>query len=154
MTGEQADKILSPDNSFWARVEMMGRRIYHGKVTTEAIGGAALLRVDVPPIPEMTVQERGYYRAENDDDAAAGKYGLFDLTYPASAGETHLVGIASIYEITPMTEAVATTLAAKARSLHPIRIVRIGEAKMLVSVETYDSGSLYDDYDESGDKKP
>src|SRR5574343_1482457 len=100
MTGEQADKLLSPDNSFWARVEMMGRRIYHGKVTTEALGGAALLRVDIPPIPEMTVREKGYYRAENDSEGGYQSYGIFDITYPATAGESHLIGIASIYEIT------------------------------------------------------
>ena len=145
MTGEQADKILSPENSFWARVEMMGRRIYHGKVTTEVLGGAALLRVDVPPIPEMTVQERGYRYAENDAEGERGAYGLFDVTYPASAGEAHLVGIASIYEITPMTEEVATTLAAKARALNPIKVIRIGEAKMLVSVEEVRDSEDLDD---------
>lgn len=34
----------------WAVVEVMGRNEYAGYVTTETIGGAAMLRVDVPAI--------------------------------------------------------------------------------------------------------
>jgi hypothetical protein len=34
----------------WAVVEVMGRNEYAGFVTTETIGGAAMLRVDVPAI--------------------------------------------------------------------------------------------------------
>lgn len=68
----------------WAIVELFGHKKLAGKVSEHTIGGAALVRVDVP---------------ETDQG------GVFTKPY------TKLVGTGSIYCITPCTEGVARAAA-------------------------------------------
>jgi hypothetical protein len=66
----------------WAILEVMGHRTYAGRVTEQVIAGAALLRIDVP---ETTAIDGG-------------------LPTPAF---TKMVGIGSVYCLTPCAEDVA-----------------------------------------------
>lgn len=129
MNAEQTERILTETAAFWARVEILGRRTYHGRVTVETLGGASLLRVEVPALPELTKRERGYWLCEGE---TASSYGLAEVTYPAQAGETHFVGLGSIYEITPMPEEVLMALYGKiATRNQPTRVVRVTEARQI-----------------------
>lgn len=151
MNAEETERILTETAAFWARVEILGRRTYHGRVTVESLGGAALLRVDVPALPEITVRERGYHCCEGEESSS---YGLVNTTYPPKAGETHLVGIGSIYEITPMPEAVLMAVYGKqATRGEATGVVRIQEAPQLEAGEIV-TGQDSDDEDESGEDTP
>lgn len=135
MDAEQTERILTETSAFWAHVEILGRRSYYGRVTVESLGGTALLRVDVPALPEITVRERGCHHCEGEESEAA-RYGLANVTYPPKAGETHLVGIDSIYEITPMPEEVLMAVYGKQASRgEATSRVRITEAKQIAAAE-------------------
>lgn len=75
----------------WAIVEVMGHHRYAGKVTEQAIGGCNFVRVDVPLIEAS---------------------GTSDAQQPF----TKLLGQASIFAITPVSEAVARHVAAQMRA--------------------------------------
>jgi hypothetical protein len=65
----------------WGIVEVMGHKQYAGRITEQVIAGSALVRIDVPEVllsPERQV-----------------------------TGYCKLVGVASIYCITPTTEEIA-----------------------------------------------
>jgi hypothetical protein len=70
----------------WAIVEVMGHRRFAGHVTEQLFGSAALIRVDVP----ATEQPARYGREAR-----------------TTAEYSKLIGVASIYCITPCTEDVA-----------------------------------------------
>jgi hypothetical protein len=70
----------------WAIVEVMGHKQFAGHVTEQLFGSAALIRVDVP----ATEQPARYGREAR-----------------TTAEYSKLIGVASIYCITPCTEQVA-----------------------------------------------
>lgn len=74
----------------WAIVELLGHKTIAGYVTEQSIAGAALVRIDVPETP------------------ADAKWGR---EYPATDAYTKLVGVGSIYALTPCAEAVARAAA-------------------------------------------
>jgi hypothetical protein len=76
----------------WAIVEVMGHNEYAGMVTEETIGGAAMIRVDVPAIPAV------------------------DGT-PGIDGFTKYLSSNAIYGISPCTEATARARAVSNRSV-------------------------------------
>src|SRR5438270_10021519 len=88
-----------PNEKFdqWAIVEVMGHKKYAGRVTEQQIAGAGLVRVDVP---EVKVGEK---------------------THPPFS---KLIGPASIYCITPVTEELARKAATRIayESGDPIRV--------------------------------
>jgi len=71
----------------WAIVEVMGHSRYAGRVTEQTIGGVSFVRVDVPDVVDVC--------------------GV--VTLPAF---TKLLGGASIFAITPVSEVTARTEAA------------------------------------------
>ena len=75
----------------WAIVEVMGHSRYAGKVTEQAIGGCNFVRVDVP-------------RLEADGRT------------PEQQPFTKLLGAASIFAITPVSEEVARRVAGTIRA--------------------------------------
>lgn len=110
----------------WAIVEVMGHKQFAGHVTEQAIGGTALIRVDVPE----TVQPDGRRTA----------------TY------SKLIGPGSIYMITPCTEEVAH---AAAKSLerwnNPIPVelpVERRLAAVTADAEVEQTGDLSEDDDD------
>ena len=72
---EQSEKFDT-----WGVVEVMGHKRFAGRITEQAIAGAALVRVDVPAI---SFPDR--------------EFGAF----------SKLIGIGSVYCITPMSEELA-----------------------------------------------
>ena len=74
----------------WGVVEVMGHKKFAGHITEQVIAGSALIRIDVP---EVAVVD---WRGEN------------ERTY---AAYTKLVGVASVYAITPTTEEIARAMA-------------------------------------------
>lgn len=87
----------------WYLVEMMGHQKLAGKVTVVPIGGAALLRVDVP---EVTYAEREY-------DYDRGEY--TETTVRTIGAFTKFVSPNSLYAITACTEAAARSESARIR---------------------------------------
>jgi len=80
----------------WALIELFGHSRIAGLVTEQALGGSALIRVDVPALPA-----RGDIQAQ-----------------PAF---TRYFGIAAIYSLTPVSEDLATA-AADSMRVHPVEI--------------------------------
>jgi hypothetical protein len=78
---EQAGKFET-----WAIVEVMGHKKLAGWVTEQTIAGAALVRVDVPDTP------------------ADERYGV---SHAATEKYTKLIGVGSIYMLTPCSEEIA-----------------------------------------------
>lgn len=86
---ERSDKFEG-----WAVVEVMGHKKFAGFVSEQVIAGAALIRVDVPE-----TQQRKYISG----------YGGY--TAEVKPGYTKLLGVSSIYCITPCNEATARACA-------------------------------------------
>jgi hypothetical protein len=78
----------TPSFSGWAIVEVMGHRRLAGYVSEQPIAGAALVRVDVPAT----------------DGDAPDVYGGDPRGTP---GYTQMIGVQSIYALTPCDEATA-----------------------------------------------
>jgi hypothetical protein len=73
----------------WGVVEVMGHKKFAGHITEQVIAGSALVRVDVP---EVVVVD--YNRVER-----------------SFAPFTKLIGVSSVYAITPTTEEIARAMA-------------------------------------------
>lgn len=69
----------------WGIVEVMGHKRFAGRITEQQLAGAALVRVDVPAVSTSN----------------GGEYNAF----------TKLIGVGSIYCITPTTEELAVKAA-------------------------------------------
>jgi hypothetical protein len=76
--------------SGWAIVEMLGHKQLAGQVSEQVLAGAALVRVDVPP-------------TDHRRDVA----GFGGSTVETKPGYTKLIGVGSIYCITPCDEQTA-----------------------------------------------
>lgn len=115
----------------WAIVEVMGHKKFAGHVTEQAFGAAALIRVDVPE----TEQPGGI------------------TTKPYSK----LIGVGSIYCITPTTEAIARRAAQQLERWNEPIPVDLPETRQIAAISTAelaaadeaeieeDGGDLYDD---------
>jgi hypothetical protein len=68
----------------WAIVEILGHKKFAGYVTEQSIGGAGLIRVDVPETEQLERSTKPYSK---------------------------LIGVGSIYCITPCTEEIARACA-------------------------------------------
>lgn len=86
----------------WAVVELMGRQVIAGRVTEAVIGGAALIRVDVPEQPERKAVQS------------------WDHDEPAIPAYTRYLGAASIYALNPCTEEIAKQAAQRMRARPPL----------------------------------
>jgi hypothetical protein len=74
----------------WAMVELMGHKKLAGQCSEQVVAGAALLRIDVP---------------ETQQRKTVPGYG--GTVVESKPGYTKLVGVGSVYCITPTTEEVA-----------------------------------------------
>jgi hypothetical protein len=75
----------------WAVVELFGHQRAAGKLTTQNLGAACLLRLDVPEIR----------RSRDKFDYKENKWEHFEETVPA---HTRFLGVGSIYAINPCSE--------------------------------------------------
>lgn len=106
----------------WGIVEVMGHKRFAGRITEQQIAGAALVRVDVPAVERRDVQ-----------------YNAF----------TKLIGVASIYCITPTTEEVARKAAAVMADEGAAMPVYIPEERQIpASVPSHADPASYDDEDD------
>lgn len=112
---------METDGKFWGLIEMMGHQKIAGFVQEVELGGAKLLRVDVPAVPEQPA--RGYYGPQ-----------------PAVPGWTRYVGGSAVYAITPMEEEACRMVVASMRA-DPVssvgmgHLVRVLEAPSQVQIE-------------------
>jgi hypothetical protein len=105
----------------WAVVEVMGHKRFAGHVTEQLFGSAALIRVDVPETEQPASQW--------DPDKPA-------RTTPAYS---KLIGVGSIYCITPCTEEVARVAAKEIeRYNNPIPVEMPGVRQIPASVSDDD----------------
>jgi hypothetical protein len=95
----------------YAVVEVVGRQTFAGKISEHVIGGAALLRIDIPEVPEKQVP----YQAYDEKYQPIVKH----RTLHGQPSFTKFIGINSIYALTPCTEEVAQRVAEEARK-YPI----------------------------------
>jgi len=78
----------------WAVIELFGHQRAAGKLSTQNLGAAALIRLDVP---EVTRKERSY-------DWSTRKEAIHEITTPA---HTRFFGVGAIYSINPCSEETA-----------------------------------------------
>jgi hypothetical protein len=106
-----ADQQPSQAFDQWGIVEVMGHKKYAGHITEQVIAGSALVRVDVPEV-----------KLAGEPPRVLNSY-------------TKLVGVGSVYCITPTTEDVARQCAAQlARYDSDPLPVYIPEARQLAAV--------------------
>ncbi len=151
MTGETAERLLTEHSTFWAHVEVVGRREHWGKVTIESIGGTAFFRVDTPDKPPTTEKRRGFFKAEGDPETGANPYGLCEVTEGPVPAQTVLIGPSSIYSITPAPEETVRREHYKRVAGEVVRVVRVEEVKQLPAVADLYEGDFGEDPDEEDD---
>lgn len=88
--------------SGWAKVELMGRNVLVGYVTTKYFGQAALLQVDVPGVDahDETLEHPEYV---DETWCPAGTI----VKRPEIPSASPMINPSSIYRLTPCTEEVA-----------------------------------------------
>jgi hypothetical protein len=111
----------------WGVVEVMGHKKFAGHITEQVIAGSALVRVDVPEV-------------------VAVDYNRVERTY---APFTKLIGVGSVYAITPTTEEIARRMAVEiARYDGDPLPVRLPESRQLAAVSQSDDVSEWNEDDE------
>lgn len=129
------ETIRTEKQSFeqWAIVEIFGHQKIAGKVTEQTIGGCAFVRVDVPDLPERTVDDYGTPRLN-----------------PPVAGYTKLYGNGAIYAITFVDEAIAKATAASLRVM-PVDSYTLRDALKSAGPEAIQKMLAGPSVDEDGD---
>lgn len=120
----------------WAIVEQMGHNRYAGRISEFQIGGAALIRIEVPAIPERR------HKIKQDWDPQTGDYYTdgpreVESVIPARQAFTKLIGVQSIFAITPCTEEVARAAAEQMRA-EPVTCIQIPE-RLMIPASTEDN---------------
>jgi hypothetical protein len=120
----------------WGVVEVMGHKKFAGHITEQVVAGSALVRVDVP---EVVVVD----------------YNRVERTF---APFTKLVGVGSVYAITPTTEEIARAMAKEIAKYDgdplPVRIPAerqlpaSTEDAVVVGAESDDDDEAWDGYSE------
>lgn len=126
----------------WAIVEVFGHQKYAGYVTTEAFGAAVMFRVDVPALEERERQTKG-------PGYVGGRYlpAGSKVQEGAVAGYSKLLGVSSIFAITPCTKDAA------------LKVVEVIQPRPLMNVTLPDGAQAAlpphveydDDYDDDDD---
>ncbi|MFO0971855.1 MAG: hypothetical protein U1A27_00240 [Phycisphaerae bacterium] len=119
----------------WAIVEVMGHSRYAGWVQQVPIGGAAMIRVDVPELP---AEEEEYNTWEDGQTVKKTR------VRPGMPAYTKYFGVASIYSITPCDEAVARAGVRTFRSA-PATILAMPSPRALPAIPDDDDTGSDDD---------
>lgn len=114
-------EIIDEKQEFFAKVEVVGRRTYYGKVRQASLGGGALLMITTPHVPEMTRRESGYFSSEG----GLPGHGIYEVTRGPVPSSTLFVGIGSIYMLTPITEEACIDAVSRNNKGEYIKAVRI-----------------------------
>jgi hypothetical protein len=115
MDNEQAQAL--PE--MWAVVGLFGRTKIAGKLTTQTLGSACLLRIDTPE----------YTRVEKKYDYAKAEYAKTTITIPA---HTRFVGPSAIYDIDPCSEGTVRAIL-NSISPSPVQAHDINRLKLLAA---------------------
>lgn len=114
----------------WAIVEIMGHKRFAGFVTEQSFGIAALIRIDVP---ETEQPEREVWVGGRWGKAPARKTSAY----------SKLIGVGSIYCITPCTEDVARKVATVIEADNdPIPVALPVERQIAASVATSSNATV------------
>lgn len=101
----------------WAILEIMGHTKFAGFVRSVSIGMGAMIRIDVPEIPEEEVErERWNYET--------GKAEKYKQKHEKMPGFTKFFGVQSIFALTPCSEEMARTAVKSFRSI-PITVLQL-----------------------------
>jgi hypothetical protein len=82
----------------WAIVDLFGHQKIAGKLTTQTLGAAALIRVDVPEI-EIPERDELHWRGGRREPVKMPAY--------KKGGYTRFFGVGAIYSINPVSEELA-----------------------------------------------
>jgi hypothetical protein len=110
------DDKLEAQLETWAIVEVMGHQVYAGFVRQVSVGGAAMIRVDVPELPPREEKYESY------DDA--GKLVYKKRIIPGVPAFTKLLGVSSIFAITPCSKEAAEAAIERFRA-RPMNVVDV-----------------------------
>jgi hypothetical protein len=118
----------------WAIVEVMGHNRFAGFVQQVPMGGAAMIRIDVPAIPD--------HEEEYDEWSGTVSAGMKKKKrkVQGSPAFTKFLGVSSIFAITPCSKEVAITAVKQFRSA-PVMILEMPARRML-------SGPRGEEFDE------
>lgn len=121
----------------WAIVEVLGHKKVAGFVTEQTFGSAALIRVDVPETQQP--ERRGY---------VGNRWGAIA---PRTTGAySKLIGVGSIYCITPCTEEVARKAAVVIEGEHdPIPVAIPEERRLAAPTADADDAEDLDEFEVS-----
>lgn len=123
----------------WAIVEVMGHSKYAGFVRSVSIGMGAMIRVDVPEIPERLEERDAYDYSEPPAKLVKKKYRVAGV--PAF---TKFLGVQSIFALTPCSEEVARKAIETFRSA-PVTVLEMPAPRLLRGprdddMDNYDDG--------------
>ncbi len=124
---EKPDGLLET----WAIIEVMGHSKYAGFVRQVPMGGAAMIRIDVPEIPE---REEEYLDYLCDRPAGEDAYKTVKKTrkVPGTPAFTKFLGVSSIFAITPCSKEAAIA-AVKAFRSAPVTVIDLPQRRALPS---------------------
>jgi hypothetical protein len=131
----QATKEQAGELETWAIVEVMGHQRYAGYVRQVPLGGAVMIRVDVPELPE---KEETYvdFDGWGEDGPKQLKKTRMLAGVPAF---TKFLGVSAIFSLTPCTEEMARAAVERWRSV-PATELAMPVRRMLPGVDSDDEG--------------
>jgi len=114
---EETTQDFSP---CWAIVEIFGHQRFAGQISEQPIAGDKLVRVEVPPVPEVSRAGRmSRFHPHTGERAPQGQVWRYTEKIPAAGGFTKLLGVKAIYALTPTPEATVRALLEKERQPQP-----------------------------------
>lgn len=133
----------------WARVEVMGHQTHIGYVKTEAYGQAMMFRIDTPELPEREYILREPAYVDTPDGRSWMNEGA-KVKRPATPGCSVLVGVGSIYQIIPCTEAAALK-AIEANVRSELKLIELPPDKALPEAFDPEDEEEFDDEEQEAD---
>jgi hypothetical protein len=130
-----------PPFAQWAIVEVMGHHTVAGWVTEEVLFGTALVRIDVPEVPE-----KRYTRTRWNEG-----YTEVEVVEPAIAAHTVYYGPGSIYSLKPTTEEAAKARAKQLRVKSIDVYLPAGDTEEIITPRALPPGD--EDYDDEEELK-
>ena len=134
----------------WAIVEIFGHQKYAGRISTETIGAACMLRVDVPELPPRQEEVTGRYSYHPETGTQLPKGTI--ISYAAVQGYTKFFGVAAIYAITPTTEEAALE-AIEGLQPRPVLLVKLPKQAAAIAASADSSADDEDEEDEEEEEE-
>ena len=117
----------------WAVIELFGHSQIAGKLSTMTLGGAVLLKVEVPETLSESV-EHGYFENR--------RYGAKFKVETRTPAYTRLLGVGAIYAINPCTEEMAVKMATRIAPSETARAQQIETRTALPPPEPIEARAL------------